>query len=262
MGKYFFASFISILLILPLTAQIQIKYLHTTKLNNNIPLERHAVLEYFESTVQYYHSIGKDIISVDIYGNKGDEHMKVETTGNTTGILMDLIMQDEYGNVILSDLKNKTMKIRELVFFDPYIYSEPIPNINWNYNYRDKKQILGQKCNKATCSFRGRNYTAWFAPSLPHKIGPHKFNGLPGSILEIVDDEGKISISAYALTTEFESKKINDHKWSGKNITFDEYKSIYPKVRKELWYKYSSASERKSGMEKSKANTFSYFENF
>ena len=41
-----------------------------------------------------------------------------------------------------------------------YGYQETIPDIRWNL-CDEYKSILGYKCQKATCSFRGRSYIAW-----------------------------------------------------------------------------------------------------
>ncbi|MBQ9362009.1 MAG: GLPGLI family protein, partial [Bacteroidaceae bacterium] len=47
--------------------------------------------------------------------------------------------------------------------------------------------ILGHRCQKATCRFRGRDFVAWFAADVPIKGGPWKFGGLPGCILKVYD---------------------------------------------------------------------------
>ena len=61
------------------------------------------------------------------------------------------------------------------------------------------KEILGFVCYKADGIFRGRKYSAWFTTDLPNTIFPYKFIGLPGTILELFDDEGLISIKATKL---------------------------------------------------------------
>jgi GLPGLI family protein len=42
---------------------------------------------------------------------------------------------------------------------------------------------------KATTDFKGRQYTAYFAPNIPFNLGPYKFDGLPGLITQLKDSE-------------------------------------------------------------------------
>ena len=51
----------------------------------------------------------------------------------------------------------------------------------------DTATILSHLCYKATCRFKGRDYTAWFAPTIPRGEGPWKLCGLPGLILHAED---------------------------------------------------------------------------
>jgi GLPGLI family protein len=46
--------------------------------------------------------------------------------------------------------------------------------------------------------FKGRGYTAWYAPSITNMEGPWKLGGLPGMILEAYDDEGDWQIKYVA----------------------------------------------------------------
>lgn len=68
-----------------------------------------------------------------------------------------------------------------------YKYVEDIPSIQWKIE-ADTTTILSYSCQKATTTFRGRNYTAWFASEIPSNNGPWKFGGLPGLILKISDE--------------------------------------------------------------------------
>lgn len=74
---------------------------------------------------------------------------------------------------------------------DYYKMEESVPEFNWAIAEDapgNSAVILGYNCRKATCSFRGRNYIAWFTPGIPVSNGPWKFSGLPGLIVKIQDD--------------------------------------------------------------------------
>jgi GLPGLI family protein len=67
-----------------------------------------------------------------------------------------------------------------------YLYEEAIPVQEWKI-HSDTATISGYKCRKATCTFRGRDYVAWFTAEIPINSGPYKFAGLPGLIVKIGD---------------------------------------------------------------------------
>lgn len=62
--------------------------------------------------------------------------------------------------------------------------------------------MLGYRCRKAVCTFRGRTWTAWFAPEIPISDGPWKFAGLPGLVLKVEDDRGHYAFSCIAIRNE------------------------------------------------------------
>lgn len=71
--------------------------------------------------------------------------------------------------------------------FNNYLVEEVAPTINWKIT-KDTASFSGVHCQKATAYFKGRNWTAWFAPDLPFASGPWKLNGLPGLIVEAYDE--------------------------------------------------------------------------
>lgn len=52
----------------------------------------------------------------------------------------------------------------------------------------DKQKIGNYTAQKASTTFGGRHWTAWFSTELPFQDGPYKFHGLPGLIVKIEDD--------------------------------------------------------------------------
>lgn len=67
-------------------------------------------------------------------------------------------------------------------------YADTLFPMNWEL-LEENKTIEGISCRKAVADFRGRRYTAWYAPSITNSDGPWKLGGLPGLILEAYDEE-------------------------------------------------------------------------
>jgi len=59
--------------------------------------------------------------------------------------------------------------------------------------------VLGHKCQKATCHWRGRDFVAWFAPDIPIRRGPWLFGGLPGLILKVYDQDRLYTFEAVSI---------------------------------------------------------------
>ncbi len=57
---------------------------------------------------------------------------------------------------------------------------------------RPAAATFGLHLPKATCHFKGRDYTAWFCPDLPVHVGPWKLNGLPGVIVDARDAKNEV----------------------------------------------------------------------
>ncbi|MDR1552255.1 MAG: GLPGLI family protein, partial [Prevotellaceae bacterium] len=72
------------------------------------------------------------------------------------------------------------------------------PKQDWKIT-NETKEISGYKCQKATCSFRGRDYVAWFTREIPVKEGPWKFDGLPGLIVKVYDTKEHYDFELYAV---------------------------------------------------------------
>lgn len=77
-------------------------------------------------------------------------------------------------------------------------YEEDLPEMDWKIQ-DETDTLLGYMVQKAVCSFRGRDYTAWFAPQLPMQAGPWKFSGLPGLILKVEDSRGHYTFIARGI---------------------------------------------------------------
>lgn len=95
---------------------------------------------------------------------------------------------------------------------DYLLYTEPLPAIDWELE-EGERTILGYACRRARCTFRGRNYEAWYAPEIAVSAGPWKFGGLPGLILAIKDDAGVLDLEATGVEQRVEPIRMTDRNY-------------------------------------------------
>ncbi len=86
-------------------------------------------------------------------------------------------------------------------------YTESIKPQNWQLS-DEEKQIAGYNCKKATTSFSGRDYIAWYTPEIPIGDGPYKFTGLPGLILSLGDIAGHHVFTAISVEKKNKSAQL------------------------------------------------------
>lgn len=91
--------------------------------------------------------------------------------------------------ILFHDETKGILELRDDIFTDYYRYTEPIEGQAWQLSTGDSV-VAGYKCHRAVCSWRGRNYVAWYSEELPLSYGPYKFRGLPGLIVCIYDTKG------------------------------------------------------------------------
>ena len=112
---------------------------------------------------------------------------------------------------------------------DHFYYVEENNGLDWKMS-SETKIIKGYKTQKATTSFAGRDYIAWFTPEIPIPDGPYKFYGLPGLLLEIADTKNDyifnfIGLEKLSPTIPFKLNLKHLIKTSKKELN-------------DLWYRY------------------------
>jgi GLPGLI family protein len=130
-----------------------------------------------------------------------------------------------FNSLVTKDFNNSVMITKEKIVSQKYQYNQQL-EMPWEL-MNELSIINNYKCNKAVLFYAGRKYTAWYASDLPFSDGPFKFNGLPGLILRISDEENQYSFNLINLT------KIKNKKFQGlydedriKKVSFEQYKKI------------------------------------
>lgn len=93
----------------------------------------------------------------------------------------------------------KLIQYTEFIKNETYLINDTIPELKWEINYEETKNVGDILCNKATLKFRGRNFIAWYDMNTPLNFGPWKFNNLPGLILEIYDETKRYNWAARSV---------------------------------------------------------------
>lgn len=99
----------------------------------------------------------------------------------------------------------------------PYAIYDSIPKLDWKFLTDETDTIQGYVCNVAKLKFRGSNLTAYYTLDIPISFGPWKFDGLPGLVIKIVDDQNPSKIYWEATKIIYPYKKST-------NISFDRTK--------------------------------------
>ena len=82
--------------------------------------------------------------------------------------------------------------------------------INWKLS-TDTKKVGNYNLQKATTSFGGRNWVAWFNTDINLNEGPYKFRGLPGLIFEIADVQNSFNfnlVKSYQLKSTYDTSEF------------------------------------------------------
>lgn len=108
-----------------------------------------------------------------------------------------------------------------------YIYHESQVPLDWNIT-SESKDYSGYQVQKATTSFAGRDYEAWFTMEIPLPDGPYVFSGLPGLIVELYDTQNHYHFTLLSVQKMEEPK--NWELGKVEEVSKEEYREIRTKV--------------------------------
>ena len=136
-----------------------------------------------------YYTYQCDSLMAALNGDKQWDSFLIEAIGK--GLkgkqLRNAIPHRRMSATIYKNYSQGKITVTDFLLGQYYLYEDAINSQEWNIESDSMKKVLGYECQKATCNFRGRKWTAWFALDVPISDGPWKFCGLPGLIMEVYD---------------------------------------------------------------------------
>ena len=179
-------------------------YTDTLAMDNGIQMNDEFILQvgtkvskYYSKKTDAYEKVKADSKAWEAY--MAESKLASEKARQSGGYLESAPLA-RYGTlVIYNNYPQNKRTIHDAVFFDYYIFEDDNLPQQWTMIADSMKSILGYKCRKAGCSYRGRNYEAWYAIDLPVNAGPWKFLGLPGLIMSVQDTKGHYTFEISGL---------------------------------------------------------------
>ncbi|MDR1369100.1 MAG: GLPGLI family protein [Dysgonamonadaceae bacterium] len=114
------------------------------------------------------------------------------------GKVPSFIYRGDFPAYLYKDYTKEKIIVTDNISSYYFVYEDELSPQNWTI-LGDTMTILGYSCQKAQCSFRGREWEAWFAADIPVSEGPWKFSGLPGLIMMLKDTQSHYSFEMKGL---------------------------------------------------------------
>lgn len=140
---------------------------------------------------------------------------------------------------IIRNNKTGNLKIRHRSDETVFCYEEMKTDLGWVI-LNEKKTIENYNCQRAVLTFRGRKYEAWFTKEIPISLGPFKFHGLPGLILEINDEKMHYRYKCIGVEKLPDNKLISIRNWDCNNTTREELNEFFNQKHKNPSNYYNS----------------------
>lgn len=156
---------------------------------------------------------------------RGDIMKDADDDAENRGMSVFVAPYDSTGCLIYRNFRTKEITTRavKLPPMDAYTVTDNWLTFNWKIE-PVFDTISGYGCQKATGYFRGRYYTAWFAPGIPVPYGPWKLFGLPGLVVLAYDQDTVFYAALTSLSYPCDQLKTPIEKpEEPKNMTLKEY---------------------------------------
>lgn len=144
------------------------------------------------------------------------------------------ILKDRQQQILTTTDMNDTDLLKE----DFYLLEEKMAPQVWQV-HSDTMFFLGYNCQRATCNFRGRDYSAWFTTEIPLSDGPYKFYGLPGLILSVEDSDNQIQFRAIGIEQLTGVVIVTENKNNFIQCTPEQYKKVKKRMKETVVLYYS-----------------------
>ena len=195
-----------------------------------------------------------------IWNHVDEEDNNDEVSGNGMQIRMITPGQND---VVFYDFTNAKKTEQREMMEKKFIVTDSIHKLDWKLN-GETQTLLGHVCQKATAQRAGKrtqmtmdngkmerkeiadtsNIVAWFTTDIPVPAGPEVQGQLPGLILALDVNNGRMIYNAVEISAKADVASIKEPT-KGKKVTPDEYVKETAKMMDEMQKNNQSSGERR-----------------
>lgn len=208
----------------------EITYKETIKIEVELP----EGMEQFKDMIPTSRDFNKVLAfneKVSMYQDQPADKAEEETNTTEGGIQMRMEFARP-DNKLYSDMSSgKTLEARS--FMDKkFLIEGKIKRYKWQL-VDEQKEILGYPCQKAIYKDTSNTVIAWFTSKIPVSIGPSAYSGLPGMIMEMDIDDGRLKVVAINVDLKTIDQKSMIKPKKGKKVSEEDFNKIVAEKTKE-----------------------------
>jgi GLPGLI family protein len=140
--------------------------------------------------------------------------------------IADAETADPAAELLIKRIRKNRLEFIDYIFQKKFYVFDSLHPMQWVFG-EEEKTLLDYSCKAAYTQFRGRKYMAYYTTALPASIGPWKFGGLPGTILEVVSDDRQYQFLATAVDTNHSAEFTDDAFQSDEFISWQAYCRLF-----------------------------------
>lgn len=169
---------------------------------------------------------------------KKEENNDINQTTEDGGQVM--IKMQEPDDKFFTDLKEKKKTEQRDFMGRMFLVESDMKGQNWKMTGK-QKTILNYPCQEAVLQDTSKKVTAWFTSSIPVSAGPNGYANLPGMILEVSADSGRVTMTAAKVELGPIENSALVKPSKGKKVTKAEFDKVVAEKRKEMQEQYGGS---------------------
>ncbi|MCI1188951.1 GLPGLI family protein [Hymenobacter sp. DH14] len=178
---------------LPATDQVRLEAIYrlTFRTDSTAPATRSDIMRLqIGSKMSRFESL--NAVRGDSLVESAFKTAETQATGSGSNKTIDMgkidigAFRTSFREIIFKIPAAKQLVFRDRIGLGKFAYAEPLDRLAWTI-LPTTAAIAGYNCQRATTTYAGRHWEAWFTREVPVPEGPYKFYGLPGLIVKLAD---------------------------------------------------------------------------